>query len=88
MLVLPETGPKGAERLAERMREGLKTSIKEKLDLTVSVTVSMGVASGYAHKTKVENLIEHADIALYRAKALGRNRAEVWKTPRISTGVR
>jgi len=88
LIVLPETGPKGAARLAERIRSVLEKSISKKLGLTLSVTLSMGVASGYAHKIASEDLIEQADIALYRAKSLGRNRAEVWKKPRISTGVR
>ncbi|HSA81469.1 MAG TPA: diguanylate cyclase [Geminicoccaceae bacterium] len=41
-------------------------------------TTSIGIAVCPEHGTEPEPLIEHADVALYRAKAGGRNRAEVF----------
>jgi len=37
-------------------------------------TVSVGVASAPARMTGLEQLLSQADVALYRAKAMGRNR--------------
>jgi diguanylate cyclase (GGDEF)-like protein len=44
---------------------------------TLSVTVSIGVAESKANKGAVEQVIEAADRALYKAKREGRNRVEV-----------
>ncbi len=82
LIVLPETGPKGAAKLAERLRKIVETSVSGELGLSLSVTSSLGVASSCANKASADGLLEHADVALYRAKALGRNRVEIWKTPR------
>jgi two-component system, cell cycle response regulator len=84
LIVLPETGTKGAAQLAERMRKALETMIAAELGLSVSVTASLGVATARAESTNPESLLENADIALYRAKALGRNRAVVWKALKMS----
>jgi len=57
---------------AERMRQLLEHSPLTWKDETISVTMSIGVASG-AGLTEVEQLLHDADLALYRAKAGGRN---------------
>jgi two-component system, cell cycle response regulator len=79
LIVLPETGSRGAIQLAERIRKMLEMTIATELGLSIAVTASMGVTSAPADVASPESLIERADIALYRAKALGRNRAEIWK---------
>jgi two-component system, cell cycle response regulator len=87
LMVLPETGSRGAAQLAERIREMLETAIAAELGLSLAVTASLGIASARADAATPETLVEHADRALYRAKALGRNRVEVWKTSkRRATG--
>ena len=42
-----------------------------------SVTASIGVATFPDHGLDINDLIKAADAALYRAKALGRNRTEL-----------
>jgi len=79
LIVLPETGPKGARLLAERMRKALETTVAAELGLAVSITASFGAAAVRANAANVDSLLENADKALYRAKALGRNRADVYK---------
>ena len=40
----------------------------------LDITVSVGVASAPARMTGLEQVLSQADVALYRAKAMGRNR--------------
>lgn len=58
---------------AERVRHLLEHTPLPWKDETIAVTTSIGVASG-AGLTEVEPLLRDADLALYRAKAEGRNR--------------
>ena len=79
LIVLPETEERGAVKIAERIRQKLEISVSEALDLNEKVTVSLGVACKRATDADPEQLLEHADVALYRCKSLGRNRVELWK---------
>jgi diguanylate cyclase (GGDEF)-like protein len=79
LVVVPETGIKGAAGLAERIRQDVEQSVASGLGLHRPVTASLGVASCLPDAEGIENLVEHADIALYRAKARGKNRVELWK---------
>ena len=86
LLVLPETSVHGTFQLAERIRSGV--SIRE-FDLrggTLALTVSGGVV-GFPEVNVVtlEDLIDRADRALYRAKAAGRNKVICFNTdPELS----
>ena len=77
-IVLPGTDVAGARVASERVRRAV-----EELELALpdgrplpKVSVSLGIAEAGA-ETTVAELFEQADQALYRAKANGRNRAEV-----------
>jgi diguanylate cyclase (GGDEF)-like protein/PAS domain S-box-containing protein len=63
----------GPEMMAERIREALREPFRvEGYDsLPISVTASIGIATG--HRDSAQELLRDADIALYRAKAAGRN---------------
>jgi diguanylate cyclase (GGDEF)-like protein len=82
LIILPETGAKGAAQVAERIRRAMEMTIAADLNLPARVTASLGIASCRTHIADAEGLLEHADSALYRAKSLGRNRAEEWKRTR------
>jgi diguanylate cyclase (GGDEF)-like protein len=70
VVLLPETDAAEALIVAERIRAA-------RGDSTLPPnTVSIGVASYRVSDTRVEDLLERADAALYRAKANGRNRVE------------
>ena len=76
-LILPETDEAGAAVVAEAARAEIAALKLEhpKSDLGM-VTISVGFASAVAEADAVQiGLIENADMALYRAKASGRNRA-------------
>ena len=61
-----------ALRIADRISEKLRTPIQLR-GTPVSVTVSIGVALSASHYTSADNMLRDADIAMYRAKAAGRD---------------
>lgn len=78
-LVLPHTDIPAALLVAENLREKF-ASLEHQLDgVTLKKTISMGVAArdGKGDMPSAEDLLKHADEALYRAKQGGRNRVEV-----------
>jgi diguanylate cyclase (GGDEF)-like protein len=84
VVLLPDTNPAAAERLAERIRRAIAAAA---FDLpggnSVAVTVSIGIAAvcpdaGINNlKTAGDALLARADVALYRAKAAGRDQVMV-----------
>jgi diguanylate cyclase (GGDEF)-like protein len=83
-ILLPEAGAVEAAKLGERIREVI-AAVPFTLSLQIqrNLTVSVGVASAAPgrHETDLKSvadrLLADADAALYRAKALGRNRVQV-----------
>jgi diguanylate cyclase (GGDEF)-like protein len=74
-VVLPEAGREDALAIAERIRRAVAaTSFRNPTgDGEIGATVSLGVAT-YPEVETADDLVHQADLALYRAKALGRNR--------------
>lgn len=79
IVLLPETGPKGAALLAEALRariggEPIDAECRGE-SIAVSVTVSVGVASvGGPQTLSFDDVMERADAAVYHAKHTGRDR--------------
>ena len=74
-IVLRAIGLEPATGMAERLRRLVEGTVVESGGKQLSATVSIGVAGFPATPAKtVEDLIEAADKALYRAKHAGRNR--------------
>lgn len=72
-VLLPETGPEGAERAAESIRAAVESLCVPSGDALISPTISIGVADlGRSHS--LEAAFALADRALYAAKHAGRNR--------------
>jgi two-component system chemotaxis family response regulator WspR len=78
-LILPATGAGAAVQIAEDVRRGFSACFADRPELASSVSVGVAVAPDDAAST-VE-LLQHADQALYRAKALGRDRSVRWQRP-------
>ncbi len=78
VLVLPDTDPEQAMAFAERLRAGIADTDIEIDDDTLACTVSIGVAVLSEHCLSLEQLLTRADEALFRAKAKGRNRSELF----------
>jgi diguanylate cyclase (GGDEF)-like protein len=72
LVVLPETGVKGATTLAQRIRIDLQKSLSREF-AAAGLSASIGIAN-CTQDEESENLLERADLALYRAKADGKNR--------------
>jgi diguanylate cyclase (GGDEF)-like protein len=77
ILVLPRTGPQEAAAVAERLRSAVERC-QVPFRGNVEVRISIGVAATTPRRGQnLEDLLERADQALYRAKELGRNRVEI-----------
>jgi len=79
ILVLPDTEHPGAAMVGEKIRCAIQAlAIKHEHSTTSSVlTVSVGTATIVPEAEEgVENLLREADIALYRAKRMGRNQVQ------------
>jgi diguanylate cyclase (GGDEF)-like protein len=61
---------------AERVRESSAAAARVVDGVPIAATVSIGIAHADDWPADIEALCERADKALYRAKALGRNRVE------------
>ena len=73
-VILPNTDLVGAEEVAERIRQTIASNTVDYQGHSINVTVSIGVAVIDAKDTRYEDLISNADIALYEAKSMGRDR--------------
>ena len=76
-LLIRNAGTDAAQGLAERLRERISHIVVIADDYQVSVTVSIGVAAWRDGEATWGRLLERADVALYRAKAEGRDRVVV-----------
>jgi len=80
LVVFVDKPPSEAVALAERLRMAVEAAplSGESLEPVGPVTISIGLALMPSHGTVLERLISMADKAMYKAKAGGRNRVEVW----------
>lgn len=73
IILLPETSPRDALYPAERLCESVEARKFKTGDNPFSVTLSIGIAGYPDHATAIDELVEKADQALYRAKKSGKN---------------
>jgi diguanylate cyclase (GGDEF)-like protein len=77
VLVLRGAGLPAAKQVAERIRDRMHESLTlEGASQPVRLSVSIGLAGGSVGDT-VDSLLHEADLALYEAKRLGRDRVEM-----------
>ncbi|MGP1385673.1 MAG: diguanylate cyclase [Thainema sp.] len=74
VLILPEVSLDIAHQRAEQIRQGVKHLAIEYQQQLGSITVSVGIACFPDHGSTSELLLQSADLALYQAKAAGRDR--------------
>ncbi len=73
-VILPDTDCQGAQYAAERIRKAIEGATIKAYDASVKVTVSIGTSTFSDDGKKMDELIDKADWALYRAKKMGRNK--------------
>jgi diguanylate cyclase (GGDEF)-like protein/PAS domain S-box-containing protein len=78
-VLLPNTTMEGGRALAQRIIDSVRDSTVEVAGQRIPYTVSVG-AGCLTGETNFADLLAHADAALYRAKASGRDRLEVGLT--------
>ena len=94
VLILPEAALQAVRDRAERIREQVREMRVTSRGLALgSVTASLGVACYPEHGGTVDAVIRAADLALYEAKNLGRDRTEtagerlgVFAPPSVASG--
>ncbi|WP_169952870.1 GGDEF domain-containing protein [Microbispora sp. H11081] len=91
VVLLPGADVREARRVAERLRARVGRMVVPSEQAAVTVTVSAGVAIMNMHGEDLIELLAAADLALYRAKELGRDRvclpaAPVAPPPRSADG--
>jgi diguanylate cyclase (GGDEF)-like protein len=70
---LPQTLEDRAFYVAERIRNRIAKASLEVGEKIVTITVSIGIASYYPEDGSLDTILKRADLALYQAKARGRN---------------
>lgn len=76
-VLLPGTSHEAALQVAERLREGVARLAFDDIAPGLRTTISLGLSALRADDASLDDAIDRADTALYRAKAAGRNRVEV-----------
>ncbi len=79
-VLLPSTGIQGATKVAERLRLAVASKPVEVDGVQIHYTVSAGVATTDDHSMSLDALMKRADVALYAAKAAGRNQVQSWSS--------
>lgn len=89
-VLLPETSRSGADVLAEWIREAV--SCIDQLQIPVTISIGAATVEGSpltgSSKDTATDLLTRADVALYRAKEMGRNRVALCTGSRGKTGPR
>jgi two-component system, cell cycle response regulator len=78
LIVMQGCEGKDAESLAERLRHSICSESMDTPEGMIPVTISLGVSkSSPGKELDASSLVKAADVALYRAKEMGRNRVEM-----------
>ncbi len=80
-VLLPGIDSYGALIAAERVRAAIEAENVEKVG---HITASIGVATFLEHSDRIDELVELADQAMYKAKVSGRNQVQITKPQKDS----
>src|SRR6185436_10568549 len=76
-ILLPETEVMSALCAAERVRRAIEAAPARFGDKLIPISASFGIACWKSSAESPDALLQRADIALYQAKAAGRNRVVI-----------
>ncbi len=78
-MLLPSTNTAEAQEFCERLHDAIGKAVLKYQNSMIPYTVSIGLtASSIGSLDSIENLLAHADLALYQAKRDGRNQTAVF----------
>lgn len=86
-LLLPHTDRRGAIEVSERLRAILSGLPFEPNGRSHPISASFGVATLDLETQDLDALLDHAEAAMYEAKAAGRNRVVAWRNDRLGEPV-
>lgn len=78
--LLPDTDLNGAEKAAAKLIRAMQARSWGNNAQIIASTISAGIAVSDGQAHDADTLAHAADTALYRAKAAGGNRYEIWNT--------
>jgi diguanylate cyclase (GGDEF)-like protein len=79
-LVLPEVSdPENAKATCARVLEAIRRPVMIQ-GVPAYVSASIGIALFPEHGSTASDLVQHADLAMYQAKALGKNRISIFES--------
>lgn len=78
MLLMDVQSGKSVE-IAEKIRKAVESHTIESFGVVLRKTVSVGVSEFPVDSDKIWQCIKYADVALYKAKEMGRNRVVRFK---------
>ncbi len=84
-VLMPGAGLEQAQELAERIVRRISQTPLTLHDHTVRLSTSLGIAQYPTHADNPEDLVAHADTAMYQAKQVGKGRWSVYR-PGSDTG--
>lgn len=84
LLLLPDTPADVAYERAQQMCEAFRQLPRRLEDQALRTTLSCGLACFPEHGQDMATLVQHADEALYRAKAAGRNHVVLYAEPQVA----
>ncbi|KRG39692.1 hypothetical protein ARC78_14555 [Stenotrophomonas pictorum JCM 9942] len=84
-VLMPHASQDDAQHLAERIVQRIAQTPLRLLEQTVRLSTSLGIAHYPTHADNTEDLVAHADAAMYQAKHLGKNRWNVYRPDRDSS---
>lgn len=79
VILLSNSNAQEAVIAGERIRESIAAYLLEMKGRQVNITISMGIAECLNEIDTIDQLVQHADKALYDAKYAGRNRVIVYR---------
>ena len=77
--ILPLCHESTAEEVAERLRLTIEQAEIRGAEQGIPITVSVGICTAPQHASTYEDLLRHADDAMYGSKTEGRNLCTVWR---------
>ena len=80
IILLSQSGASAAKTIAERIRVAIANTSFDVLGERISTTASVGIASFPKDVADVEDVIDKADVALYKSKQAGRNKVTYYES--------